>query len=1552
MHTSARPPLLLLFLVVLLAASLYAASGPKGDINQDHNVNALDLRQLALHWLEPACLFPGCEGDLDGKNGVNARDLAILADYWGAKGTNLVISEFMAINRYSDSTYVQGQQVFPDWIEIYNPGPETIYLGNWYLTDDENQLDKWPLFARWIAPDGYRRVFASDIQIEDHPENSPYYDGAYYHTNFQLDGDGEYLALVDPHLYVIHEYRSSEYGFNDFGYPPQQQDVSYGLYNGEEQFFTEPTPDTANRPGYTRVSPVPYFSQMAGTFVDSLELTLSNPAQGAVIRYTTNGIVPSAASTRYTAPITLTNTTEIIARVFQPDRTPGPFVSKTYVALTAGLSTFTSNVPIVIVDTSGRGINQTVYTQCSAVFVERPIDGQPVKITNLPDFAGRCGIRIRGSSTAGEPKHQYSFETWDERNNDEAASILGLPSDSDWVLYGPSRYDTALINNALAYEFSNQVGRYAVRTRACELYLNTSTGKVTTSHYVGLYYFMEKIRINKDRLDIASLEPWDSTEPKITGGYVVAIDRPDPDGPGFHTTRGTGLFNYVDPKEPEVTTAQKSWIRNYLNQFETTLYGASFADPVNGYAKYIDVSSHIDHSLLNVLPMNVDAFRLSGYMAKHRGGKLHAGPIWDFDRALDSTDGRDDNPYAWNGTGDATRFFSYVWYARFHQDIDFWQRYIDRWYELRGSHFSNQSINSTVDELADEIAEAAIRNYVRWSGQYSPRFGGFQGEIDHMKEWLNNRANWIDNQFVKPPTISPHGGCLQAGATVRLTNLNGIGSIYYTLDGSEPRVFRGSEGRGSYVGGVSLNAKLYTGPITINKSTRINARVLVPANSYSPWSGLATAGFSITPVAENLRITEIMYHPKHRGDPDDPNTEYIELMNIGKEQINLNFVRFTNGIHFTFPDMNLPGGEHVLVVHKREAFDERYGRFFGLVAGEYTGRLDNAGERITLEDAAENVILNFKYDDDWQDITDGEGYSLTIIDPNNVVLYGSEDGLVAHWKFDEDSGTTVSDSVGTNHGAISGTPTWTTGAVAGALKFNGNGDSVAVDAIQPLIGSNVTVQAWIRPVGVARIWNPILTQHDTAGRGYFLYIFADKPTFSLASGDVTAAATSPDTIVPNEWCHIAGTNDGGNLRLYIDGELKAAASSAGLTGTDHDACIGYDYTRPTYYVGVLDDLRIYNRALNEREFEGMTDSMERWSRKFSWRPSTYYGGSPGYNDDGIVPDPGSIVINEMLAHSHAAAADWVELYNTTKEDIDIGGWYLSDSDANLTKYRIADGTKIRAYDYILFYEDANFGEVSTDPGKITPFAFSENGDELYLTATDDEGVLTGYRDVEDFGASPTGVSFGRYLKRSTGNTNFVLMDHATPGAPNAYPEIGPIVINEIMFNPQFDEQEQEYIELLNITSETVTLYDFDVGEPWRFTDGVSYSFPGYPGLTIPANGRLLVVRDIGAYIAKYSLPPFNVFILGPYAGRLSNSGEKLDLSMPGDIDEHGERQYIRVDRVNYSDGAHPENCPGNVDLWSTIADGGGASITRVNPTLYGNDPNNWTTANPPTPGLP
>jgi len=418
--------------------------------------------------------------------------------------------------------------------------------------------------------------------------------------------------------------------------------------------------------------------------------------------------------------------------------------------------------------------------------------------------------------------------------------------------------------------------------------------------------------------------------------------------------------------------------------------------------------------------------------------------------------------------------------------------------------------------------------------------------------------------------------------------------------------------------------------------------------------------------------------------------------------------------------------------------------------------------------------------------------------------------------------------------------------------------------------------------------------------------------------------------------------------INISGEYAASLSNGGERVEIADA-IGKEILNFRYEDGWYDITDGTGFSLTIKD--PPNTEPDAWDEKSSWRPSAVIGGSPGWDDTGDIPQLGSVKINEVLAHSPDDQPDWIELYNTTDQPINIGGWFLSDSFADLMRYEIAEGTSIPANGYIVFYEDQHFGNPA-DPGAHTTFAISENGETIYLHSGRG-GVLTGYTEQESFGASETNVAFGRYQK-STGTYNFVAMSENTQNGPNVYPKVGPVVMNELMYNPPSggsytDNNAYEYIELHNISDQPVELYrvypdEGGIQVPWQFTDGIEYVFP--PGTTIGAGQYIVVARALGAFAERYPAVPSGI-VFGPFLdGKLKNSGEKVELSMPGDVDG-GLRQYIRIDRVNYSDGYHPENFPTvGYDPWPTAPDGSGQSLSRTTPADYGNDPINWHAATP------
>jgi len=907
------------------------------------------------------------------------------------ENVSLMISEIMASNDTTYPTQINGATVFPDWIEITNASQQPIQLSGWHLTDDPNVMDKWPLPAIAIGPETYTVMYATGIDLDDDSANFPYKDDlGRTHTNFQLDPDGEYLALVNPAGEVVHGFLPE--------YPAQVTDVSYGNCGSQKQFFADPTPGAPNRGGGVAILDMPEFSRPGSTFTEPFSLALSTPSNTAEIHYTLDGSMPTEASTLYTNPIALKDSKEVLCRAYEPGYAPSPVSSATYMALGSDVQDFSSNLPIVIMEARGQQVVYGTFRKVSAAFIDTDDTGR-AHITGPADYIGASGFKTRGRSTAGSPKKNYGFEIWDSVNQDVDRSILGLPAESDWVLYAPYSYDRALIINSFIHKLSRRIGRYAVRTRFVEVFVNANRDSVSAQDYVGLYILMEKIKRGPDRVDIAKLDPWETGDAVISGGYMLKIDRADSGDRGFRTARGNptygdGTFCYVTPKEEDIPKAQSDWIRAYLDQFEEALYGSDSADPILGYAQFIDVGSFLDHNLLNMLAMNVDALRLSTHLYKPRNGKLHMGAIWDFDRSLNSADGRDDNPERWHGSGDGTDYLGYVWWDRLFEDPEFWQQYIDRWTALRRGAFSEAQINGLIDAMAQEIAEAQVRNESRWPGA-RPRYGGFAGEITALKNWLARRSAWVDAQFAAPPVFEPAQGYVPANQAFSMSDPSHTGLIYYTLDGSDPRVnWDTNTGAAPQAPGtISASAIQYKGEsLTFDQTTQVRARVLSFTIPGHPWSGLTEAFFTAGPIAANLRLTEFMYHPA-LADPaigelpvDEDDFEYIRFTNVGQAVLDLSGMSMASGVTFSFRNslvQSLSPGESVLIVKNQAAFESRYGTGLSdLIAGEFQGKLSNSGEILRVYDQIEGTVIEFAYSDAWYPATDGQGNSLVLRAPD------------------------------------------------------------------------------------------------------------------------------------------------------------------------------------------------------------------------------------------------------------------------------------------------------------------------------------------------------------------------------------------------------------------------------------------------------------------------------------------------------------------------------------------------------------------------------------------
>jgi hypothetical protein len=337
----------------------------------------------------------------------------------------------------------------------------------------------------------------------------------------------------------------------------------------------------------------------------------------------------------------------------------------------------------------------------------------------------------------------------DAEDTDAGRPLLGLPSNADWVLSDPVAYDRALIRNALAFELSNRIGRYAPRTRFAEVFMVDDGGDVRAANFLGFFTLIEKIGRDPERVNVSRLPESAASASAMTGGFIVRIDKGAPD---FSAAGRWLQFVYPDADNmmsPE-RRPQLDFIRTYIDGFGQAASAADFKHPSTGqhYSEFIDVDAWIDHHIINTLTKNVDALRLSAYFHKERGGRLAAGPVWDFDRSFGTPyDPRAANPEEWKLTwSDATDYFADGWWGCLFRDPDFRSRYRERFAALLNGEFSADNLDRIVDTMVSEVGDAAGRNFRRWTDT-PPLDNSHAAEIALLKSFLRRRVAWIKTQL-------------------------------------------------------------------------------------------------------------------------------------------------------------------------------------------------------------------------------------------------------------------------------------------------------------------------------------------------------------------------------------------------------------------------------------------------------------------------------------------------------------------------------------------------------------------------------------------------------------------------------------------------------------------------------------------------------------------------------------------------------------------------------------------------------------------------------------
>lgn len=420
-----------------------------------------------------------------------------------------------------------------------------------------------------------------------------------------------------------------------------------------------------------------------------------------------------------------------------------------------------SNLPIVVVQV-GRDIPDEPKVTGHLGVIDNGPGVRNQVIDPFTGYDGPIGIEIRGSSSRSFPKKSYAVELRDALGEGVNVPLLGMPAEEDWILYGPYS-DKTFMRNALIMRLSNRIGRYASRTRFVEL--------VIDGDYRGVYVVMERIKRDDNRVNIARLDPTETTGEDVTGGYIIKVDKTDgAQVAGWYSTfvPYTGsphrvFYQYHYPRPDDIVPEQEAYIQNAVYVFESRMASAAWDDPVFGYTRYLDPEAAVDFFLLNELSKNIDGYRLSTYMFRdrERAGepppRFVLGPIWDYNLAFGNAnyyDGASPTGFFIENMSADDGFQAPFWLGKLWNDAGFQSRIRARWTSLRAGPFHRDSVMAYIDESEEMLREAEARDAARWNnlGNYvwpNPTWPStWNGELNYFRMWIGSRLAWMDARLL------------------------------------------------------------------------------------------------------------------------------------------------------------------------------------------------------------------------------------------------------------------------------------------------------------------------------------------------------------------------------------------------------------------------------------------------------------------------------------------------------------------------------------------------------------------------------------------------------------------------------------------------------------------------------------------------------------------------------------------------------------------------------------------------------------------------------------
>jgi hypothetical protein len=818
-------------------------------------------------------------------------------------------------------------------------------------------------------------------------------------------------------------------GDSDFLVLPEL--VEYKIAAATTNYFATPTPGAPNGGGFIAYVPDPIFSVPRGFYTAPFDLVILSSVDGATIRYTTNGSPPSLTNGfTYAGPIHVAGTKVVQAKAYKDGYEPSALNTQTYIFVADVIrqsangapqpgwpASWGANVvdygmdPTVVTNSrySGTIVNdlQTIpsysivtdlpnlFDPVTGIYAnaiqdgiewERPASIETIYPNGSLGFHVNAGLRIRGgySRSPNNPKHAFRFFFRQEygaptldypvfASQHGASSFVKFDlrtfQNYSWSFEGDPR--GIFMRDQFSRDTQIDMGQAGERGDFYHLYINgTYWGLYNTAERAEANYAASYFGGSANEYDTVKVDPQTGYSVYATDGTIdawtrfwqMAVD-------GFSSP---AAYQKVLGNNPDGTRNPAYEVQldadNLIDYMLVIYWGGNLDAPISYFLNNLGPNNWFGFRNTNGL----SGWRFCAHDSEHT--------------LLDVTQDRT-GPYPAGdpstGGGLLKSNPQYI-FQRLWASPEFKLRVADRVQKhlFNGGALTPAPAMARFLKRKAEIDRAVVGESARWGD--SKHIPALTRDIDWVKEiaritnsYIPQRTAIVLNQLkakglypsLPAPVFSQFGGNVAPGYPLAMTQV--LGTVYYTTDGSDPRLLGGA---------ISPSAKIYSGPLSMNLSARVKARAL----SGAVWSAVTEAPFFVTNDLSSLLITEIMYHPPDAGTISGSSFEFIELKNAAATNLDLSGVHFSSGPGYSFPIGTIVGpGQFVVLATDTNAFASKYPGVS--LAGVFTNHLSHGGEIISLAQASGAPIISVEYGTKapWPAAANGSGFSLVPVDPNS-----------------------------------------------------------------------------------------------------------------------------------------------------------------------------------------------------------------------------------------------------------------------------------------------------------------------------------------------------------------------------------------------------------------------------------------------------------------------------------------------------------------------------------------------------------------------------------------